>query len=88
MDIASELSAINWPEAFVVHYRDGRSERLLRADGVTITPPGDDPNGIGGLTASIPEKHPRNQQILRWVSLADLLAIQDERGNSLFPTIQ
>jgi hypothetical protein len=36
MDISDDLLALSWPESFVVVYRDGTSERLLRGSGVTV----------------------------------------------------
>ena len=85
MDIAGQLLSLNWPDAFVVRYRDRTSERLLRNDGVHVTPAADDPDGHGGFIADLPKKHPRNQkQCGRYVSFADLLAIRDENGDVLW----
>ncbi|WP_145121240.1 hypothetical protein [Rosistilla oblonga] len=85
MDAIAELAALDWPNAFVVHYADGATERLLCGIGVTLTPPGDDPEGHGGIGAQIPPKHPQNQKRLeRYVSLADLEAICSEHGDELW----
>lgn len=80
------LSLLQWPDTFVVEYRDGRREQLLRGAGVQITPPADDPNGIGGIHANLPKKHPRNQkQCGRFVNISELLAIYDASGIRLWP---
>ncbi|MFG0267640.1 MAG: hypothetical protein ACF8AM_21180 [Rhodopirellula sp. JB055] len=85
MDAIAELAAIDWPKAIVVHYTDGATERLICGDGVTLTPPADDPEGHGGISAQIPPKHPQNQKRLeRFVSLADLKAIFCEHGDELW----
>ena len=66
MDIAAQLLDLDWPDSFVVRYRDGTTERLLRGNGIHVTPPADDPDGHGGFSADIPKKHPHNQtQCLR-----------------------
>lgn len=84
MDSIAELAAINWPNAIVVHYTDGSTERLICHGGVTLVPPVDDPAGHGGLCAQIPPKHPRNQRYERYVCLADLDAIYGENGDELW----
>ncbi len=49
-----QLLHIKFPVEFVVIYTDGTTETLLRGDGICLTPPGDDPHGIGYFSAEIP----------------------------------
>ena len=62
MELSEDLLALNWPDSFVVVYRDGTSERLLKGSGVCVTPPADEPDGFGAFSALIPKKHPQNQK--------------------------
>jgi hypothetical protein len=39
MAIFEELPEGHWPSEFIVEYLDGSRERLLRGEGVFITPP-------------------------------------------------
>ena len=84
MPIYEDLCAIPWPSEFVVEYADGTRERLLRGSGVLVTPPADDPEGIGVLCADLPKKHPRNQQHGRQVNFAELRAITTVDGRVLW----
>ena len=86
MAIFDELLAIKWPREFIVEFESGARERLLRGEGVCITPPTDDPEGIGGLDANLPKKHPRNQrQCGRYVRFTELRAIYSIDGHRLWP---
>ena len=85
MDISEDLLALDWPNSFVVVYRDGTSERLFKGSGICVTPPGDNPDGFGDFSADIPKKHPQNQkQCGRAVRFVDLDRILDEDGNVLY----
>lgn len=84
MPIYEELCAIAWPSEFVIEYADGTRERLHRGSGVFLTPPADDPEGIGSLCANIPKKHTRNQQHCRDISFAELHAITTVDGRVLW----
>jgi hypothetical protein len=85
MAIYDELLKIRWPDEFVVEYVDGTRELLLRGDGVAISPPGDDPAGVGDFSADLPKKHPQNQKKCgRAVSFAELRAIYSRDGRELF----
>lgn len=85
MDLTEDLRAIDWPESFCVFYCDGTSELLLRGDGIGLTPPQDDPDGIGGFDACIPKKHPKNQhQVGRYVRYTELQKIVGADGTILF----
>lgn len=80
------LSQLKWPDEFVVEYHDGQQERLLRGEGVSVMPPADDPENIGGFTGDAPPKHPRNQKrIGRFVRFSELRAIYDKQGKRLWP---
>ena len=81
MDISDDLLALDWPESFVVVYRDGTSERLLRGPGVSVTLPGDEPDGFGAFSADIPKKHPQCGRHVRFVELDRIL---DNDGNELY----
>jgi hypothetical protein len=84
MPIYEDLCAIPWPSEFVVEYTDGTREHLLRGNGVHITPPADDPEGIGALCADLPKKHVRNQQHSRDVHFSELRAITSVDGRMLW----
>ncbi|WP_439622545.1 hypothetical protein [Gemmata sp.] len=84
MTIYEQLLALDWPPAFVVEYTSGEREQLLRGDGVGITPPADDPEGIGGVDADLPRKHPRNQVIGRYVRFSELRAVLTLEGLTLW----
>ncbi|HEY1189123.1 MAG TPA: hypothetical protein VGE74_15825 [Gemmata sp.] len=84
MTIFDELLLIKWPNEFIIEYCDGLKERLLRGEGVAITPPADDPEGIGGISAELPKKHPRNQSIGRCVRFDQLRAIYTTDGRQLW----
>ena len=85
MDIFEDLRALDWPDSFVVVYRDGTSERLLRGSGITVSLPGDEPDGFGAFCADIPKKHPQNQKQCRLhVRFVELDRILDEDGNVFY----
>ena len=85
MDISDDLLALNWPDAFVVVYRDGTSERLLKGNGIAVPQPADEPDGFGAFAANIPMKHPQNQKPCgRHVRFVELDRILDEDGNVLY----
>lgn len=85
MDLTEDLRAIDWPESFHVFYCDGSSELLLRGDGISLTPPLDDPDGIGGFDALIPKKHPKHQhQGGRYIRYTELHKIVGADGTILF----
>ena len=85
LDISDDLLALEWPDSFVVVYRDGTSERLLRGSGITVSLPGDEPDGFGAFCADIPKKHSQNQkQSGRHVRFVELDRILDEDGNVLY----
>ncbi|MEM6468625.1 MAG: hypothetical protein AAF802_03590 [Planctomycetota bacterium] len=80
-----DLLALDWPHSFVVIYRDGTSEPLMRGTGVTMIIPEDDPDGFSGFCADIPKKHPHNQsQCGRCIRLVELERILDDAGNVLY----
>lgn len=83
--VAEQLLALDWPAEFVVEYADGSRERLLRGSGVCVTPPGDDPEGIGGFDAELPRKHPRNRPHGRYVRFSELRAVLAIDGRRLWP---
>ncbi|WP_422931887.1 hypothetical protein [Singulisphaera sp. PoT] len=86
MSIFEELRLIRWPSEFDVEYANGRRERLLRGEGVSIISPDDDPNGRGALCADLPPKHPRNQKRGgRYIYLDELRAIRSSDGSLLWP---
>ena len=81
MTICEELESVAWPEEFLVVFANHTWERLLKGDGVTITPPADDAAGVGFVTAAIPRKHPQNQrQCGRLISFAELTALKTIEG--------
>ena len=85
MDISDDLLALHWPDSFVVVFRDGTSERLLRGTGITVSLPGDEPDGFGAFCAEIPKKHSQNQkQCGRHIRFVELDHILDEIGNVLY----
>jgi hypothetical protein len=85
MSIFESLTKLHFPDTFFVEYVDGTREMLYRGDGVTLTRPDDDPDGIGYLFALSPKKHPRNQkQLGRGVGFTELQAIYDKGGNRLW----
>ena len=85
MDISDDLLALDWPESFVVVYRDGTSERLLRGAGVSVSLPGDEPDGFGAFSALIPKKHSQNQKKnARHVRFIELDRILDVDGNVMY----
>lgn len=87
MTIVEELLAIDWPGEFIIEYADGTREHLLRGEGVVLTPPADDPEGRGGLSANLPKKHSHIQkQCGRHVRFSDLLAIYSTDGQRLWPS--
>jgi hypothetical protein len=86
MAIYDEMLELRWPDEFIVEYVDGTRERLLRADGVGVHSAADDPDGIGGIDAGLPPKHPRiRQQIGRYVRFRQLRAICSADGQQLWP---
>ncbi len=85
MAVYEELGEIDGPSEFIVEYPDGSRERLLRGDGVGIVPPGDDPDGIGYLSADLPRKHPRNRQFGRAVFFNEMRALYKLDGETLWP---
>ena len=87
MAIYEELLELEWPSEFIIEYVDGNRERLIRGDGVFITPPADDPEGHGALSANLPKKHPRHQQIGRYIRFTELRAIDTPDGRRLWPAI-
>ena len=84
MPIYEALRAIPWPGEFIVEYTNGTRERLLRGNGVEITPPDDDPEGCGTLTAELPKKHPRNSTYGRGIRFTELRAILSIDGQVLW----
>lgn len=85
--IFEELLTIEWPDEFIVEYADGRKERLLRGEGVSLILPKDDPEGSGGLSADLPKKHPRNQTTCgRHIRFTELRGIYALEGRRLWPT--
>jgi hypothetical protein len=82
--IQEQLMALRWPEEFLVEYTDGKLERLLRGEGVSLHRPADAPDGIGGFSADLPKKHPRNKQIGRQVSYREVQAIRTLSGETLW----
>lgn len=86
MDIFDQLMSIQWPDEFVVEYTDGAMEHLLRGEGVTIEWPGDDPDGIGAISASIPKRHLRHQQSCgRRIGFDELRAVYTTDGQRFWP---
>jgi hypothetical protein len=86
MQIYETLLAMAWPREFLVEYTSGERELLLRGDGVAIIPPGDDPEGFGGLSATLPKKHPSNRkEIGRYVRFTELKGIFTTEGRKLWP---
>ena len=88
LSVDEQLLAFNWPPEFVVEYASGGRERLLRGNGVSITPPADDPEGVGGLTAELPRKSPRSQPIGRFVRFSELRAVLGLDGCRLWPSAE
>ncbi|KAA1260953.1 hypothetical protein LF1_34950 [Rubripirellula obstinata] len=85
MDIGDELLSLDLPDAFIVRYLDGTSERLLRGNEISVTSPSDDPEGIGGFDALIPKNHPRHQhQGGRYIRYNELDSILDECGSVIY----
>jgi hypothetical protein len=82
--VFEQLLSLDLPPEFVVEYAGGERELLLRGDGVCVTPPADDPEGVGGLSAYLPRKHPRNQPTWRYVRLSELRAILTIDGRRLW----
>jgi hypothetical protein len=81
-----ELLAIKWPSEFIVEYNNGARERILRGAGVLVTPPADDPEGIGFICADLPTKHTRNQKDCgRCIRFNVLRAISSAEGRRLWP---
>ena len=86
MSIFESLMKVHFPDTFFVEYVDGTREMLYRGDGIFLTRPDDDPDGIGSLSALLPKKHPQNQkQLLRYVRFTELQAIYDVGGKRLWP---
>jgi hypothetical protein len=86
--IYEQLLSITWPDEFVVIYSDGRSERLLKGEGVIIMLPADDPDGVGGISADLPMKHPRNQKKGgRYISFTDLKALKSINGGLIWTRV-
>lgn len=86
MSIFESLSKVRFPAEFIVEYQDGKRETLLRGNGVGLTAPGDDPDGIGDFSARIPKKHPQNQKHCgRVVRFSELQAIYSTDGTLLWP---
>lgn len=83
--VYEQLLALDWPPEFVVEYAGGGRERLLRGGGVGVTPPVDDPEGVGGLSADLPRKHPRNRPVGRYVRFSELRAVRALDGRRLWP---
>jgi len=85
--VYEEFRTIHWPERFVVIYGDGSSETLLRGAGVSLVWPGDDDaRHVGGFSADIPKKHPRNQkQCGRHVFFDEVARIEDCGGGLIWP---
>jgi hypothetical protein len=83
--IRKQLTAIDWPDEFVVEYINGKHERLQKGDGVGLHAPADWPDEIGGFDADLPKKHPRNKQIGRFVSYREVRAIRNLSGDILWP---
>jgi hypothetical protein len=79
-----EFLAIDWPVAFVVEYKDGSKETLLRGEGVSFIPSSDDPNGRAGISAYIQKRHARNQDVGRHFYFEELRTICDEAGNKIW----
>lgn len=85
MAIFDELWAIKWPDEFIVEYSDGTKERLRRGNGVSITSPADDPEGIGDISAYIVKKHPRHRDYGRVVRFDELMAVYTTDGRRIWP---
>lgn len=84
MDLTEALREIDWPDSFYDLYCDGQSELLLRGDGIALTPPSDDPDGIGGFDATIPKRQLEQQfQGRRYVPYNELDRIVAVDGNVL-----
>jgi hypothetical protein len=80
-----EFLAIDWPTTFVVKYKNGRSEILLRGEGVVYIPRDDDPTGRSAISAVLPKKHPRIQSVYgRNCYFDELQCIRDEAGNEVW----
>jgi len=83
--IFDQLFRLRWPEAFVVEYRDGEMEYLLRGEGINFLLPEDDPAGIGHFAADIPKRSRHQQrQHGRAVSFRDLRALYSTEGETLW----
>ncbi len=86
MAVFKELVALDWPTEFVVEYTDGTTERLLRGQGIALTPAGDDPEGCGGFSAELPAKSGKTQKrIGRHVRFTELRSIHAPDGHRLWP---
>jgi hypothetical protein len=84
MSIYESLSQISFPNEFIVEYHNGKRELLLRPG--LLSPPGDDPEGIGTLGGGLPKKHSRNQkQCGRAIRFSELKAIHSTDGRQLWP---
>jgi len=85
MNISEELLALDWLSSFIVVYRDGTSERLLKGSGISVTSPMDEPDGFGAFSADIPKRHSQNQkQGSRHIRFVELDRILDDDGNVLY----
>lgn len=83
-----ELLTLKWPEELIVEDCDGTRERLLPGKGILITPPADDPEGVGGICADLPKKHPRNRSYGRCVRVDQLRAIYTTDAHRLWPNAE
>lgn len=89
MAVFDDLLALDWPAEFIVEYTDGRKEQLFRGDGVNLMLPADDPEGYGGLSANLPQKHPRNQKHCgRFIRFTELRTVYSSDGHRLWSSEQ
>lgn len=85
MSIYDDLWGLSWPESFIVVWRDGASERLLRGEGIDLLHPNDDPDGLGAMMATVPKRHPQNQKTIgRYIRFDELDRILDEDGTVVY----
>jgi len=80
-----DFLAIQWPDTFVVHRIDGNSETLLKGQGVSYEGPEDDPEGRGGISATmLPAKSGQGHRYLRHYYFNEFARITDTKGGVLW----